>query len=215
MPGGRVPPAVKLAGLAALAAFLFLPRRSDAAVFEPNPIPSWSNDPMDTFSPYLGAFLYMIRTAEHEPRFEDWQRYGLFYTSIPFENFADHPVNTGELKPVRLPDRLCAPSGLNPPCYSSAAGAYQIIRPTWNRVRQAGAWGPRLEDFSPINQDEAARRLLIEAGALGNIESGNIEGAIRQVSRIWASLPGSSAMQNPKSLDRVLAYFDQGLERYG
>jgi muramidase (phage lysozyme) len=224
MARGGTPPAAKLLTLAAFAAFVFWPRRSVAAPAEELPLPTWGDDywienemSNDSSDPQrlLNAFLFMIRTAEHDPRYADWQRYGLFYTSIPFYDFSDHPVNTKELAPIRLPDRLCAPAGIRPPCYSSAAGAYQIIKPTWNRVRKEGPWGPYLKDFSPENQDEAARRILIEAGVIGDVLAGNVQTAINKASRQWASLPGSTAMQNPKNLDRVLAVYEQGLSQYG
>lgn len=216
--------------LAAIAAIVFWPRRSSASV---NPLPY--PQPQTEFDPYpypliwsygdlpmietptvnddrnLRAFLYMIRAAEHEPRFSDGERYGLFYSSIPFTDYSDHPAITGEVQPVRLPDRFCKPAGFNPPCYSTAAGAYQIIRPTWQRVRAAGSWGPRLPDFSPASQDEAARRLLIEARALPLIERGEIAEAIGKVSRIWASLPGSTAQQGAHSLSHVLNLYSDGL----
>lgn len=157
------------------------------------------------------AFLYMIRSAEHDPTYSDGERYGLFYSSIPFTNYADHPANTGEVSPVRLPDRFCKPAGLNPPCYSTAAGAYQIIRPTWNRIRQRGVWGEYLQDFSPTNQDEAARRLLYERGALEPIKKGNLEDAVRRVASVWASLPGSTAQQGGRSMNEIYALFNQGM----
>lgn len=216
--------------LAAIAAIVFWPRRSSASV---NPLPY--PQPQTEFDPYpypliwsygdlpmietptvnddrnLRAFLYMIRAAEHEPRFSDGERYGLFYSSIPFTDYSEHPAITGEVKPVRLPDRFCAPAGLRPPCYSTAAGAYQIIRPTWQRVRAAGSWGPRLPDFSPASQDEAARRLLIERGALADVQGGNVIEAVRKVAPVWASLPGSTAQQGGHSMSHIAALFERGL----
>ena len=156
----------------------------------------------------LAAFLYMIRSAEHVPAAVRTGRdYATFYGGAQFKNFADHPVITGELKGVPLPDAMCAAAGLGPGCVSTAAGAYQIIKPTWQRIREAGRYGPRIPDFSPASQDEAARRLLIESGALAQLDAGNVPAAIQKASKLWASLPGSTAKQNPKSVDTVLAYF--------
>lgn len=159
----------------------------------------------------LEAFLYMIRNSEHTRADALSGRcYTTFYKGAQFRDLSDHPVNTKELRGVPLTDAQCAGAGLKPGCVSTAAGAYQIIRPTWDRVRAAGLWGPRLPDFSPASQDEAARRLLIECGALRQLDAGNFSAAVRAASGLWASLPGSNAGQNPKSLDTVTAYFSAG-----
>ena len=157
----------------------------------------------------LSAFLFMIRSTEHVyPRdvLND-AAYSIFYGGSRFSNFADHPVLTGEKRGVPLPDAMCKASGLKPGCVSTAAGAYQIIKPTWVRIKSRLG----LMDFSPASQDMAAVELLREAGALDLIEAGDIEGAIKKSSRIWASLPGSTAQQNPRAMDYALNRFDEGL----
>lgn len=223
------PSAAFLFAVAAFAAIAFWPRRAVASIpiyteteyYDPGfefvwdygMIPEYDMTPipLDNEDRNLRAFLYMIRSAEHDPLFSDGERYGLFYSSIPFTDYSEHPAITGEVKPVRLPDRFCAPAGLRPPCYSTAAGAYQIIRPTWQRVRAAGSWGPRLPDFSPASQDEAARRLLIERGALADVQGGNVIEAVRKVAPVWASLPGSTAQQGGHSMSHIAALFERGL----
>lgn len=190
--------------------------------------PSWSDEPTTDFSSYaspggfmpissvnpasLDALLYTIRTAEVGP-VPDADRYFIGYGMRRFSGTAEHPVITGELDRVKLPDAMCRNAGLNPPCYSSAAGAYQFRTGTWNEMRQAGPWGPRLPDFSPASQDEAARRLLSRLGALERLQAGDVEGAITRAGKAWASLPGSTAQQNPKSMAQALAYFQTGLRR--
>jgi len=157
----------------------------------------------------LSAFLFMIRSTEHVyPRdvLND-AAYSIFYGGSRFSNFADHPVLTGEKRGVPLPDAMCRASGLKPGCVSTAAGAYQIIKPTWVRIKSRLG----LMDFSPASQDLAAVELLSEAGALDLIEAGDIEGAIKKSSRIWASLPGSTAQQHPRAMDYALNRFDEGL----
>lgn len=207
---------------AATAAVLLLPRRSEAAesanaVYDDPPQPSFDTPIFSEFEmpemlPTLNAFLFMIRNAEHLRRdAQSGAAYQTFYGGSRFANMNDHPVLTGEKKGVPLSDAMCKNAGLGPGCVSTAAGAYQIIRPTWSRVRQAGAWGGYLPDFSPASQDEAARRLLIECGALPLIEAGEIKNAIRRAGKLWASLPGSTAMQNPKSMDSALALFNEGM----
>lgn len=159
----------------------------------------------------LNAFLFMIRASEHVyPRdvLND-ACYNIFYGGSYFENMIDHPVITGEKVGVPLPAAMCRASGFaSGKCVSTAAGAYQIIKPTWSAIRAAS---PRLNDFSPASQDEAARRLLAQCGALPLIYAGDITGAIQKASKLWASLPGSTAQQNPKSLSFALARFNEGL----
>jgi lysozyme len=157
----------------------------------------------------ISAFLFMIRSTEHVyPRDVIGDAaYSIFYGGSKFQSFRDHPVITGEKRGVPLPDAMCRAAGLKPGCVSTAAGAYQLIKPTWVRLRDKLG----LPDFSPASQDLAAVELLREAGALDLIQAGDIEGAIKKSSRIWASLPGSTAQQNPKALAYALNRFDEGL----
>lgn len=161
---------------------------------------------------YVGAFLYMIQAAETTPQdVASGLAYRMTYGKGLFDSFADHPANLG-WRGMPLPERMCRAAGFGPGCVSTAAGAFQIIKPTWNRVRAAGAWGPYLPDFSPESQDEAGRRLLIECGALPYVERGDFDSALRRAAPVWASLPGSTAQQGPKSRDTVFAYYSQALE---
>lgn len=157
----------------------------------------------------ISAFLYMIRASEHVfPRdVIDDDAYYIFYGGRKFRNLSDHPVITGEMQPVKLPDSLCINAGLKRGCVSTAAGAYQIIRPTWIRVRDK----LRLPDFSPESQDKAAIELLRESGALDDILANDIESAIKKAARIWASLPGNNYKQTPKSLAYALDRYNEGL----
>lgn len=157
----------------------------------------------------VGAFLYMIRASEHVyPRdvLND-AAYNIFYGGSRFNDLSDHPAITGEKRGVPLPDAICKAAGLRPGCVSTAAGAYQIIRPTWIRLKRT--YG--LPDFSKESQDAAAIYLLMESGALELIQQGRIEEAIRKSSKIWASLPGNTYQQNPKSLAYALDRFNEGL----
>ena len=83
--------------------------------------------------------------------------------------------------------------------YSTAAGAYQIINPTWRGlVNQYG-----FEDFSPDSQDQAAVALLAGRNALQDVVFGEFESAVQKASKEWASLPGSSAGQRTESYEAV------------
>lgn len=163
------------------------------------------------------AFLFMIRCCEHRyprdvlPVGESAPCYTTFFGGAQFTDLSDHPVITGEMKPVRLSDAMCKAAGLGPGCVSSAAGAYQFIRPTWERLRKKGDF---LEDFSPANQSEAALRLLEEIGARNKYLEGDIEGAIVAAGRAWASLPGSKAQQNPKAMQYCIDRFNEGVRIY-
>jgi lysozyme len=223
-------PALLVAGLAAW--LVFRPRDAaaiqvDAAANDVSVVPSAAQTNLETNPIYnlapippevqrmtdpqasLSAFLYMIRSTEHVyPRdVVNDAAYSIFYGGSKFQNFADHPVITGEKKGVPLPDQYCKAAGLKPGCVSTAAGAYQLIKGTWTRLRDR----LNLPDFSPLSQDRAAVGLLDEIGALDLIYAGDIEGAIHKASRIWASLPGSTAQQNPKALAYALNRFDEGL----
>jgi len=163
------------------------------------------------------AFTFMIRCCEHRyprdvlPIGEEAACYGIFYGGAQFTDFSDHPVLTGELNPVPLPDRMCIAAGLKPGCVSTAAGAYQFIKPTWERLRRKGDY---LEDFSPANQHEAALRLLEEIGARDMYLQGDLEGAIVRAGRAWASLPGSKAQQNPKAMQYCIDRYNEGVRLY-
>jgi muramidase (phage lysozyme) len=226
-----------LVAAAFLAAALFWSRRSEAAgiddgneVFAPNPVPDfdeyYSSDDGDPYMPdnpvvsvggsessdNLGAFLYMIQCAEvGQNRVENGTSYQTFYRGSLFGDLSDHPVITGEKSGIRLSDEMCRNAGFGPGCVSTAAGAYQITRPTWNQVRAAGSWGPRLPDFSPESQDEAARRILVLIGALPLIERGDLQGAVSRASSRWASLPGSTARQGGHSYITVAGWFNSAL----
>ena len=166
--------------------------------------------PLNNPDANVAAFLYMIRATEHTfPRdVETDACYNIFYGGSVFKDLSDHPVITGEKKGVPLAAATCRASGLKPGCVSTAAGAYQIIKPTWVGVRDQL---PRLPDFSPSSQDEAARRLLDQVGALELIRAGDITGGINRASKLWASLPGSMAKQNPRAIQYALDRFAEGL----
>ena|SRR3990167_9984192 len=83
--------------------------------------------------------------------------------------------------------------------WSTAAGAYQIIGPTWRGlVKQYG-----FEDFSPDSQDEAAVALIAGRKALDDVMAGRFDEAVRKCSLEWASLPGSTAGQRIEDMASV------------
>ena len=90
---------------------------------------------------------------------------------------------------------------------SSAAGAYQFLKRTWDSlVKQNG-----FKDFSPDNQDQGAVALIRGRGALRDVEEGRFEAALTKCNREWASLPGSPYGQPVKTV----AYCKQIYEQFG
>jgi len=157
------------------------------------------NTPDDVIAQQRAAFLKLIQTTEGTAA--TTQPYLTLFNydkSFP-ANYEDHPANQG-WSGVPLSDDMCKNAGLNPPCHSSAAGAYQITKPTWNRLAQKLG----LTSFAPDQQDLAALELIREKGALSLIDENDIGGAVSKVAQIWASLPGNTAGQNPKTVQYVL-----------
>lgn len=113
----------------------------------------------------LSAFLALIRKAEAN---------GDYYALVgggQFSDTSDHPTNTGEFAGIRMPDgRL-----------TTAAGAYQITRTTWNDIGGVGRYG----DFLPRSQDLAAVDLIRRRGALPDIEAGRFDSAVSKLRNEW------------------------------
>lgn len=83
--------------------------------------------------------------------------------------------------------------------YSTAAGAYQIIFPTWTGLCKQYSF----PDFTPESQDQAAVALIYEKHALDDAMCGRLDEAVQKCSSIWASLPGSTAGQRTENYDAV------------
>lgn len=143
---------------------------------------------VDMFNPNLIAFLKTIRQCEGTL---NERGYNTIVGYSYFNSFDAHPKVYKELtingRKVR----------------SSAAGAYQFIFPTWERVRKK----LNLPDFSPYSQDRAAVELISERGALQDVYNGDIEEALKKCSKEWASLPYSTANQNPKTLAQTKEFY--------
>lgn len=148
------------------------------------------------------AFLAAIRQAEGTANRPDPYRVCFGYRHT-IRSLADHPAITGEWKGEKLPDNQCRAAGFGPGCVSTAAGAYQIIRPTWERIKGK----LKLPDFGPESQHRAAIELLREAGALELINRGDLGGAVSAARRTWASLPGAGYDQPERSLAWVQAAY--------
>lgn len=150
------------------------------------------------------AFLDLIQWAEGTDKAEDPYRvcYGYKHT---IKSFSDHPAITGEWAGEVLSDEMCRNAGLGPGCRSTAAGAYQLIKPTWRGIKER----LRLDNFEPHNQDRAALYLIANRKALEDVHAGRIQTAISKCSSEWASLPGNFAGQPQRRKDDLVAVFER------
>jgi muramidase (phage lysozyme) len=98
-----------------------------------------------------------------------------------FTDYSDHPFAHGGFVTVRLVPLL----------QSSAAGRYQVLARYWNAYKAM----LKLPDFGPQSQDAVAIQQIRERKALPMIEAGDVQGAIKACSNIWASFPGNTYAQ--------------------
>jgi muramidase (phage lysozyme) len=168
----------------------------DMMVANPPPLLVWDSilaDPVLSTIPQVvhssagaaanrAAFLALIR------QFESGDRYNVIYGGDTFDSYADHPR-------IYVPINLPGYEGKS----SSAAGAYQFLWATWDNLRNRLG----LPDFSPPSQDAAALELLRQVGALAAIDAGDFDTAMRAASSQWASLPYSTAQQNPQTIAKA------------
>lgn len=160
----------------------------------------------DTAQRNVSAFLEAIARAEGTAQRADPYRvcYGYRHTIISLK---EHPAVSGEWKGERLSDEMCRAAGFGPGCVSTAAGKYQLIRPTWQALKTR----LQLPDFGPASQDRAAVQLLKDSGALGAIEKGQFSFAVAAARKTWASLPGAGYAQPERSLSFLqTAYLNAG-----
>lgn len=146
------------------------PTSSLRSISSPPSISSPRYYPSYSASVNLQAFLRVIRYAEGTDSDDGYQ---IQYTGARFNSFNDHPRS-----------RYCGNIHNSRVC-SSAAGAYQFLETTWDDV----AYSIGASDFSPSWQDQGAIELIRRAGALGDIEAGQVETAISKLAPVWASFP--------------------------
>ena len=148
----------------------------------------------------IKAFLTMLRNCEGTAGSDG---YNTTYGYSRFTDMTDHPAITGEWTGAQLTDAQCRGAGLNPPCKSTAAGAYQFTKPTWQGIKLS----LQLPDFTPASQDLAAIEKIRQCGALDDILAGNIQTAIAKCRGTWASLPGATTGQPTRSLTAAIGYY--------
>lgn len=154
----------------------------------------------------INAFLYMIRYSEGTLA----GGYNtLFGGKLWRGGSGNHPANLGWMG-LPLSDAHCRGAGLSPGCRSTAAGAYQFVKPTWNRLARKLA----LPDFSPDSQDKAALELIREAGAYQDVIDGNFVTAVNKVRKIWASLPGAGYGQGERSITALTKVYNNAVRLF-
>ena len=89
---------------------------------------------------------------------------------------------------------------------STAAGRHQILYKTWIELK--------LPDFSPASQDLAAVRLFKRRNMLAPLFAGDVQQAIRNGNREWASLPGSPYGQPTHSMGELVGFYRAKLSEY-
>lgn len=114
-----------------------------------------------------------------------------------FSDYSDHPFAKGGHVIVRE----------NPMLISTAAGRYQLLARYWNVYKVQ----LHLPDFSAASQDAVAVQQMKERGAVALVEAGNIDGAIKACSSVWASFPGNSYGQGGKSMSTLLEKYQEFL----
>ncbi|WP_229413193.1 paar repeat-containing protein [Massilia alkalitolerans] len=92
---------------------------------------------------------------------------------------------------------------------STAAGMYQITRPTWQH--HGAKLG--LRDFSPRTQDLIAVEILRSLGVIDAIKQGAVAEVMPKVARIWAALPKGPGQRNHYPPQRYVS-FDRFLSAY-
>lgn len=159
--------------------------------------------PRDLAAANITAFLGILKRAEGTAGQADPYRVCYAYSHV-IQDLREHPAITGEWRGQRLPDGMCNAAGFGPGCVSTAAGAYQLIRPTWTRARDALG----LLNFSALSQDRAAVWLIEQRGAIEHVKAGRLAEAVRACRNEWASLPGNYARQGQRSLTELAAWFN-------
>jgi muramidase (phage lysozyme) len=120
------------------------------------------------------------------------------------QNLSMHPFDpiTGRKKVMlKIVDKKTGTYKMVP---TTAAGRFQIIFPTYKRLAEK----LNIKDFSEASQDRIAIELLAERGVYDDVIAGRLNDALTGASKEWASLPYSTAGQNPVSLNNVRKQYE-------
>lgn len=158
---------------------------------------STADVPLDVATANINAGLALLKQSEGA----DYRTCYAYRHTIA--DLSEHPAITGEWNGEVLADAMCARAGFRPGCKSTAAGAYQINRPTWVGVRDALG----LPDFSEASQDAAAIELIRRRGALEALKAGDVGTFVSRCRNEWASLPGNYAGQGQRAMSQLVAWY--------
>ena len=147
----------------------------------------------------LKAFMYALRYGEGT-------LYDKGYKTLvgggTFDDFSKHP------------------NIYNKKLNSTAAGAYQILKKTWDNIKKyRDKYG--IDDFSPKNQDKSCIILLHKIrDSLDLIMANKIDEAVRtrtdkpkkRLHYDWESLPESTYNQRTETMENFMKYYDKHLK---
>lgn len=163
----------------------------DAMKNQPAPIPPRNAELISALeNSNVRGLLAAIRWAEGTAGPDGYRT--LFGGGL-FDDFSDHPRR---VVAAMLGGKLLK---------SSAAGAYQILRGTWDGLHAPLA----LPDFSPRSQDIAAVELIRRRGALQYAMDGRFALAVDLIRKEWASMPGAGYGQPEKKLAALVGVYRQ------
>ena len=151
----------------------------------------------------LAAFLKTITDSELSPAVVEQsdQGFNVLLGSVPgqvltFSSYNNHPkvlIHVGQWR-------------------STAAGAFQILWPTWFAYKSI----LQLSDFGPDSQRAVAVQLIKECKALGLAQSeslADVSRAFSLCSSRWASLPGNDYGQHQQKMEWLLSRYDVHLKQ--
>lgn len=164
----------------------------------PQPPKKYASGGLVMMTPYQRALMDAIA------RRESAGKYNVRYGGATFSDFTRHP---------NIPERIR--SGPNKGKYSTAAGRYQFIYPTWKTYKQRLG----LPDFSPASQDRAAYELAKDdfrrrhGGNLDEfLQRGEIPTVAKHLRATWTSLPGG--IEAGQKMTGFTDYYNQRLGYY-
>ena len=148
-------------------------------------------------TPQAKAFLDMIQAAEGGS-------FDRTFGNQQFTDFSKHPN-----KSVAFTDKTGRQS------YSTAAGAYQILKSTWDDI----AGRINANDFSERNQRRAALALAFQKpGMYQAIMQGDLNKIVNGANSIWTSLPNSAEglkRHAVRSGDYITRAYNSARQSYG
>ncbi|WP_321878491.1 glycoside hydrolase family 24 protein [Paraburkholderia bannensis] len=115
-----------------------------------------------------------------------------------FTDFSTHPFANG-----RAAKLVRAKTATKPALYSTAAGGFQLLLRYWKSYSQL----LRLADFSAASQDAIAIQQISEFGALPLIDAGDIEGTLKRIAPLWASIEGAGYGQGEHSIETLVSWY--------